>query len=163
MPSFKPPEPLKVIRANLRRAEHVRAVVRLIDMYAADSMGRAQPLSAWARQRLIPGLRRHGALVLLGIVGRRAVGVAVCFIRFSTFSARPILNLHDLAVSSDVRGVGVGRALLQASLELARRRKCVRLTLEVRRDNRVAQRLYRRFGIKSGSPPYEFWTMEIES
>src|SRR5688572_14329373 len=74
------------------------------------------------------------------------VGVAVCFFGFSTFNARPLLNIHDLAVLPQYRGLGAGRALLQAAEEHARREGCCKLTLEVQEDNTRARALYRRFG-----------------
>jgi len=74
------------------------------------------------------------------------LGVAVCFIGYSTFAARPLLNLHDLAVVPNARGAGVGRALLAAVEAQARARGCVKLTLEVREDNARARRLYQHVG-----------------
>ncbi|MDP7573186.1 MAG: GNAT family N-acetyltransferase, partial [Myxococcota bacterium] len=77
---------------------------------------------------------------------KRPVGVAVCFLGFSTFQARPLLNIHDLAVLPEWRGRGVGRALLAAAEDRARQRGCCKLTLEVQDSNRRALQLYERFG-----------------
>ena len=65
---------------------------------------------------------------------------------FSTFYARPLLNIHDLAVHRDYRGQGVGRALIAAIEEKARKLNCCKLTLEVRQDNDIAWGLYRNVG-----------------
>ena len=62
--------------------------------------------------------------------------------------ARPLLNIHDLAVLPSYRGRGVGHALLQAAEEHARREGCCKLTLEVRDDNARARALYRSFGFE---------------
>jgi ribosomal protein S18 acetylase RimI-like enzyme len=75
----------------------------------------------------------------------QAVGAAVCFVGFSTFRARGLINVHDLAVLPDWRGYGIGGRLLGAVEGLARRRGYCKVTLEVRLDN-PAQRLYRRSG-----------------
>ena len=123
------------------------AIVAVLDSYASDSVGGGQPLGADVRRRLVPALRDHPtALVLLAFAGRRAVGIAVCFFGFSTFQARPLLNIHDLAVVPEYRGRGVGRALLEAAETHARRRGCCKLTLEVQDDNGRARVLYERFG-----------------
>ena len=69
-----------------------------------------------------------------------------------TFSAKPLLNVHDLAVHREYRGQGVGRRLLDAVEAEARRLGCCKLTLEVRRNNSVAKGLYERIGFDYGGP-----------
>jgi ribosomal protein S18 acetylase RimI-like enzyme len=93
------------------------------------------------------------------------VGLAVCFLGFSTFQARPLLNIHDLAVRPNHRGAGVGGALLGAVESEALRMGCCKVTLEVRTDNHTAQSLYRRAGFGPGTDPsfgYAFWTKTLE-
>jgi ribosomal protein S18 acetylase RimI-like enzyme len=142
-------------------------VVELLDMYSREPLGQAAPLPEDVRKRLVPGLRRHpGALVLLAFADEEAVGIAVCFLGFSTFAAQPLLNIHDLAVRPDSRGSGVGRALLRAAQEQAVQRSCCKITLEVRDDNRIAQRLYRDFGFASSNgdaASYAFWTKSLRA
>lgn len=142
---------LVVREADLGRPADADALVGLIDAYARDSMGGGVPLTPAVRGRLVPALREvPGRLVLLAFEGERAVGVAVCFQGFSTFQARPLINIHDLAVLPSARGRGVGRALLGAVEDEARRRGCCKLTLEVRQDNPAAG-LYRALGFGAGS------------
>ena len=73
-------------------------------------------------------------------------GIAVCFFGFSTFRARPLLNVHDLAVMPKYRRQGVGSALLRECENRALRAGCCKLTLEVQDDNLRARALYERFG-----------------
>jgi ribosomal protein S18 acetylase RimI-like enzyme len=73
----------------------------------------------------------------------------VAFIGFSTFHARPLLNIHDLAVVPGRRGKGVGRALLTAAEAHAGELGCCKLTLEVQDDNTPARQLYERFGFRN--------------
>ncbi|MBK7975719.1 MAG: GNAT family N-acetyltransferase [Deltaproteobacteria bacterium] len=61
---------------------------------------------------------------------------------FSTFAARPLINVHDLAVLPEYRGHGIGRALLRAVERAARERGCVKLTLEVQENNQRARSVY---------------------
>lgn len=63
-----------------------------------------------------------------------------------TKHARPLLNIHDLAVVPEWRGKGIGRALLEAAEASAVRRGCCKLTLEVLDDNQSARALYDRYG-----------------
>jgi ribosomal protein S18 acetylase RimI-like enzyme len=88
------------------------------------------------------------AVVLLALdaVSGGALGVATCFRGWSTFAARPLLNVHDLAVLPAHRRRGVARALLAAVEEAARREGAAKVTLEVRLDNAPAQALYRACG-----------------
>lgn len=121
--------------------------VDLLDAYARDPMGAGAPLAVEVRQRLMHELPRRPDLY--GLLAERdgeAIGFATCLLGYSTFRARPLLNVHDIAVLPAWRGRGVGRRLLEAAGELGRRLDCCRLTLEVRPDNPAAQRLYSRSG-----------------
>jgi ribosomal protein S18 acetylase RimI-like enzyme len=112
-------------------------------------MGGGSPLAPEVRRRLIPALREQAnALVLLAFVDGEPAGLANCFYGFSTFAARPLLNVHDLAVVPAFRGRGVGRALLAAAEARARSRGCAKLTLEVREDNARARALYEAHGFQ---------------
>ncbi len=138
---------IEIREADYSDAAHRAAIVDVLDSYASDPVGGGRPLEAEVRERLVPALREHPtALVLLAFQARRAVGIIVGFFGFSTFQARPLLNLHDVAVIPECRGQGVGRALLEAAEAHARDRACCKLTLEVQDDNQRAKRLYQSFG-----------------
>ncbi|MDE0082216.1 MAG: GNAT family N-acetyltransferase [Gammaproteobacteria bacterium] len=149
-------EQLEITCADLGAVETGEAVLELVDGYAREPMtGMGAPLGRAARERLIPALRDHPTTrVLLAWHHQMPVGLAISFVGFSTFEARPLLNLHDLFVRADYRGMGIGRALLSEVEILARRLGCCRVTLEVRKDNRRALGLYSSFGF-SGSPDQE--------
>ena len=143
----------EIVDADLENPAHAEGIVAILDAYARESVGGSQPLSDEVRACLVSrlGAQRH-AEVLLALDGGRPVGVAVCFLGFSTFSARPLLNLHDLAVLPEHRDRGIGRLLLAAVEERARRRGCCKLTLEVREDNHGARALYEREGFGDFAP-----------
>lgn len=140
---------LTVRLADLADASDAAAVVAVLDSYASDPRGGGQPLSAGVRTRLIPGLRAHPtSRIWLAFDGNTAVGLCVAFVGFSTFQAKPLLNIHDLAVLPEHRGGGVGRSLLNAAEAHARQSDCCKLTLEVQEDNTPARHLYERFGFR---------------
>jgi GNAT superfamily N-acetyltransferase len=142
-----------VVDANLDDAVHAQSVVEILDSYARDPIGGGRPLSKRVRERLVPELRAQShARILLALDGDRPIGVAVCFLGFSTFAARPLLNLHDLAVLPEQRGRGAGRALLEAVESRARNEGCCKVTLEVRQDNERARALYARVGFHDFAP-----------
>jgi GNAT superfamily N-acetyltransferase len=140
---------IEIREANLRDPADAAALVEALEAYARDPMGGASPLPTDVAERLAPSLAAHpGAHVLLAWEGSRPVGVATCFVGFSTFAARPLLNVHDLGVVADRRGRGIGRALLARAEVLARSLGCVKLTLEVLEDNALARDLYESFGFR---------------
>jgi ribosomal protein S18 acetylase RimI-like enzyme len=140
---------LHIRKADLADSRDAAATVAVVDSYAVDPVGGGQALPPDVRERLIPALRSHPTtLVLLAFADEEPAGVAVCFFGLSTFKARPLLNIHDLAVVPKYRGMGVGRALLQAAEEHARRAGCCKMTLEVQDDNTRARALYRRCGFE---------------
>lgn len=111
--------------------------------YALDTMGNGGPLPSQVLANLISGLRAHPTtFIFLALDQRKFVGIATCFIAFSTFAARPLINIHDLAVLAEYRGQGVGQALLQAVEQHARANNFCKLTLETQENNVRARRVY---------------------
>ena len=153
-----------IVQANLDDATHQHAVLEMVNAYARDPMGRGEDLPAAVRAELIGGLREHPtSLIFLAFRGARPVGIAVCFVGFSTFAAKPLINVHDLAVVPDSRSAGVGRRLLERVESVARQRGCCKITLEVLAGNLRAQRLYRHVGfenIEAGGGTSKMWFLE---
>ena len=143
-----PPE-LSVIQADLSQPEHQQAILHLLEAYSQDPMGDGHPLSEQARRDVIPGLRDHPTtLVFLACADSDPVGFAICFRGFSTFAARPLLNIHDFFVVPSLRGTGTGRLLLEAVEEGAREIGCCKLTLEVQENNARARGIYEAAGFR---------------
>lgn len=139
----------RYVTADLDNAEHQNAVLAMVDAYSRDPMGDGTPLAPDVRERLIPGLRHLSTtLVFLAYDGDAPVGVAVCFLGFSTFAAKPLINLHDVAIVPTHRGRGVGRGLLAVVEAKARELGCCKLTLEVLDKNDRALRTYLAAGFK---------------
>lgn len=141
--------PLRFVQADLENSDHQSAILFLVDAYSRDPMGDGAPLAPDVRERLIPGLRQHPTtLIFLAYDANVAVGVAVCFLGFSTFAAKPLVNLHDVAILPTHRGRGIGRGLLAAVETRARELGCCKLTLEVLDKNDQALRTYTAAGFK---------------
>lgn len=122
-------------------------IVELLEAYARDPMGGGEPLGQEVRDEVVPGLAATpGAFSLIARVDGQAVGLANCFTGFSTFVAKPLINVHDMTVISSYRGQGIGRALLEAVDSEARRRGACKITLEVLSGNDRAKRLYLALG-----------------
>jgi len=140
---------LEIIDADFNDPDHGRQVLAMLNEYASGPMGGNSPLPAHAQANLIPELaRRPTVRALLARIDGQAAGVAIYLEGFSTFACRPLLNLHDLAVSPRFQGQGVGKALLAALEDRARQMDCCKITLEVLEGNTVAQGLYRKLGFE---------------
>jgi GNAT superfamily N-acetyltransferase len=81
--------------------------------------------------------------LLLGAwVDGRLAGFATLYWFFSSTKATDAVLMNDLFVLGDMRGGGIGRALIQSSLAEARKRGAAHLEWFTAPDNAVAQRLY---------------------
>jgi ribosomal protein S18 acetylase RimI-like enzyme len=130
------------------------ALLALTQNYALHPMGMGKPLPAEIADELIPRLQAvPNARVFLAWDGDTPLGMATCFIGFSTFKARELINVHDLAVHSEHQGRGIGRKLLQHVQQYAIENGFCAVTLEVRNDNTNARTLYHHLGFKElGNP-----------
>lgn len=145
-------ESIAIVRADLDDTAHQQAILAMTNHYACDELAGGKPLPAEVLSNLINGLRRHPTtLIFLAWLGNQPIGIATCFLGFSTFAAKPLINIHDLAVHEQHRGRGVGRKLLAAVENEARRLGCVKLTLEVLQNNAQALKLYESFGFAHAS------------
>ncbi|HEX7915159.1 GNAT family N-acetyltransferase [Rudaea sp.] len=89
-------------------------------------------------------LHSASASVLAAVDADGLLGKAVVFYRAGSDIAR----LYSIAVAERARGRGVAKALLAAVEAAALHRHCLRLRLEVRKDNAAAIALYERLGFQ---------------
>lgn len=75
-----------------------------------------------------------------------AVGFALFFHNYSTFLSRPGIYLEDLYVRPEHRRKGIGKALLNRVIEIARERDCDRVEWLVLDWNSRAIDFYKRLG-----------------
>lgn len=159
---------IRIVEADFANIAHASGIVKVLDSYASDSIGGGKPLSENVRQNLVQALREQpNCLVLLAFVEEEPTGIAICFTGFSTFQARQLLNIHDLAVVPHLRGKGIGSALLAEVERRALDRDYCKLTLEVQEDNHRARSVYERFGFEDfvvgDSAPSRFLSKTLRS
>ena len=139
-----------VQRVDYRNAKDANALVLLLDAYAQDPMGGKEALDADVKHRLCNDLASiPSAISFIAWINDEPVGLINCFLGYSTFKAKPLLNVHDIAVLVGFRGQGVGQSLLKAAEEYARSRGCCKLTLEVLSGNSRAMDSYKHFGFEN--------------
>ena len=138
---------IEILQADYGLPAHAGAVVSLLDDYARDPMGGGTPLPDDVKATLVSELqKRPHALSILAFADGEPVGLINAFEGFSTFKAKPLLNLHDITVRKTFRGRGLAQAMMQKAEEIAAARGCCKLTLEVLGGNEVALKAYERFG-----------------
>lgn len=64
---------------------------------------------------------------VFAIIDDQEVGAAIYYHNFSTFTGKPGLYLEDLFVIQEYRNQGVGRALMNYCIDLAKSRGCGRM------------------------------------
>jgi len=99
-------------------------------------------------RRTLFGERRFAEVVIASYDGEPA-GFALFFHNFSTFLGRPGIYLEDLFVDPEMRGRGMGRALLSFLARLAVERGCGRLEWAVLDWNIDAIGFYERLGARA--------------
>jgi len=146
---------LDVSLALYHEPRDAQAIVTLLDTYASEQAGGGQPLADDVKARLVAEMAaRPHVFTVLAWAGegdlRQAAGLVNCVEGFSTFAARPLINIHDVVVVASYRRKGVAQAMFEAVELEARRRGACKLTLEVLSGNAPARRLY----LKQGFEPY---------
>ncbi len=93
--------------------------------------------------------------ILLAEYEGKIVGQAIFFKNFSTFLGKPGIYLEDLYVKPEMRGKGIGKALLDKIILLAKERNYGRVEWSVLDWNVPAIEFYKKLGAK----PLEDWTI----
>ncbi|KFZ30905.1 GNAT family acetyltransferase [Pseudidiomarina salinarum] len=158
---------LEITLADYQNPKHRQAVVTMLDDYARDPMGGGTALPEATRQNLVDEMaKRDHVFSLLAFVDDEPVGLANCVEGFSTFAAKPVMNIHDIAVTKAFRGQGIAKRLLEEVATLAQFRGCCKLTLEVLQGNEPAKLAYEKFGfapyqLEEAMGKAEFWQKSL--
>jgi ribosomal-protein-alanine N-acetyltransferase len=115
------------------------------DLDAVMEIERLSFKSPWSRQVFAEELTRSWAHV--DVVRKSPGGAIVAFCNYWLVADE--VHVLNLASHPQERRTGHASRLLAHVLDYARRAECRLVTLEVRRSNEVAQRLYRRFAFKA--------------
>jgi ribosomal protein S18 acetylase RimI-like enzyme len=142
------------VAIRLAAVADVGRVAPLFDAYR-QFYGLAPDLEL-ARWFLRVRLSRGESVVLLAEDGGSALGFLQMYPTFSSLRAARTFVLYDLFVDPAARQRGVGRQLMQAAAEEARRRGAVSLVLSTARTNSAAQQLYESLGWVRDEEFYEY-------
>ena len=158
----------EVIVADYSNEKHGIDIVYLLDSYAKDPMGGGESLPLYVKENLVAELAKLSyAFSLICYVGTEPAGLINCFHGFSSFSCKPLINIHDVIVLDVYRRLGVSQLLLNEVENIAKEKGCCKITLEVLEGNNTAKKAY----LKQGFAGYEldpemgkalFWQKPVE-
>lgn len=138
---------IHIIQADYSNPLHARDLLFLMNEYAQDPMGGGDALSQHCQQYLVEALQKFPtAYSWLAYQHHNPVGLLNAFLGFSTFKCQPLMNIHDVIVQQQARGLGISRRLFAAAEDHAKALGCCKITLEVLAGNETAKRAYRAFG-----------------
>lgn len=138
---------IEVVRADYLNPQHARDMGYLLNHYAQDPMGGSAALPGEITENLAGELhKRPHAFTVLCYVDGEPAGMVNCFELFSTFAAKPLVNIHDVVVVRHFRGRGLSHRMLEEVEAIATERGCCKLTLEVLEGNTTARALYQSRG-----------------
>ncbi len=160
---------VEIVKADYKNKQHARDIPFLLNEYACDPMGGGEPLAGSTMKNLSAKLSNipHAFSVLV-YVDDSPAALANCFEGFSTFACKPLINIHDICVHKNYRGLGLSQKLLEKVESIAIERGCCKITLEVLSNNDVAKAAYKKFGFSSYELDPEagsavFWQKALEA
>ena len=122
------------------------AVGRLLHDFN-EEFGAPAPPPSWLAERIIELLQEGDTAVLLG--GPGPDGLAVMRFRPAIWTAQPECYLAELYVAPERRGHGIGRALMEGAIELARARGAGYMELGTAENDTAARSLYESLGFSN--------------
>ena len=145
---------ISFVTANYNDPVHAEHLVTLLDKYSRDPMGGNEPLSPEVAKTLAGKLAEFPtAFSVIGYLqtedeSLKPIALANCFMGFSTFKAKPLINIHDLYVEQGLRGLHVGQKILAEIERIGREKDCCKITLEVLEGNVRGRNAYEKFGFR---------------
>ena len=155
------------VTADFTHPEHAQALTLLMNAYAQDPMGGNAPIEPAILAKLPKLLAaRADTFTVLAYADNIPIGLANCFVGFSTFAAKELINVHDLVVLESHRYQGIGKALLAEVEKRALSRNACKITLEVLQNNAPARKAYQDVGfvpyeLSPGAGVAEFWQKKL--
>lgn len=136
----------------------IEPLTRAADLDAVLQIEQASFVNPWTREMYLAELENPG--VSYCYVARNSTREVVGYCSF--WCVVDELHINNLAVAPQYRGAGVGTALLREVMRQGARLGANRATLEVRRSNDAARRLYERLGFFVAGVRQEYYTNPVE-
>jgi len=157
----------EIRKVDYNNPDHAADMMMLLDHYSRDPMGANEPLPQNIHDNLIHELQKRSHVAsAIAYVDATPAALVNYIEGFSTFAAKPLINVHDLVVHVDFRGQGLSHQLLAFVESEAKSIGCCKVTLEVLAENEIAKKSYAKFGFKpyqltEEGGPAQFWQKKI--
>jgi len=97
---------INLVQVNFTHADFIKQqgndLLWMLNTYACDPMGGGQSLSDYTQKNLLSCLmQRTDFFTVMAYVGGKPAGFIDTIEGFSTFNARPLFNIHDVAVMAE--------------------------------------------------------------
>jgi GNAT superfamily N-acetyltransferase len=135
------------VRHEIRKAE-VKDAVSILDLIRELAVFELQPDAVIISEKdIIDSAFGENPWVYIYVaeVDNQVVGMALYYFGFSTWKGRS-LHLEDLVVKEDYRKLGIGKALFQKIIKIAKHEQVGRMSWEVLEWNEPAIKLYESVG-----------------
>ena len=136
----------------------IERVVSAADLDEILAVEQASFVSPWTREMYMNELGNEGVSFIYAAKDCRGHIVGFC----SFWQIFDEVHINNLAVTPVERRAGVGAALLERVLQEGARLGATRATLEVRRSNEAARRLYERWGFSVSGVRRGYYTQPVE-
>lgn len=141
---------INIIQANYNDSQQAKDIPYLLNKYACDPMGGGEVLDKYVLDNIANELNKiPHVFTVICYVNNQPAGLINCFEAFSTFTCKPLVNIHDVIVLEEFRGHGICQQMLEKVEEIALSKGCCKITLEVLSENKTAKSSYTRFGFSS--------------
>jgi len=148
------------MRPVIRRA--TRADVPAIrDLYAGDYLSANKDVvgSLGAALEAFDDIeaRPDDTLYVAEIDGRVVGTLQLTILRYLTYGGARVGLIEAVHVAESERNRGIGRAMMRAAIEEARRRGCNRVQLTSNKQRKDAHRFYERLGFLTSHEGFKLW------
>jgi GNAT superfamily N-acetyltransferase len=136
-------------------------VPAIVALYADDALGRARetPDALDPYYAAFDAIDRgHGGEIFVGERDGRVVAtLQLTMIQQLSYQGSKVAEIEAVRVASDLRGGGLGAALVQFAVERARAAGCVRVQLTSNKERRDAHRFYERLGFRRSHEGFKLY------
>jgi TetR/AcrR family transcriptional repressor of bet genes len=145
----------KSLRVSRAKKEELKELSALFDLYRQFYQQPEDP--KLARKYMGDNLRKERSVVYIARdAGGEALGFVQLYPAWCSVAAAPFWTLYDLFVAEAGRKRGIGRALMLAAEQHARKTGASRIDLETATDNYIGQALYEDLGYERDTEFYKY-------